>query len=148
MRMGVQRHAPAALPPRKTRYPLCGRLGGPQGRSRLVRKISPPPGFGLRTVQPVAIRYIDWAIPAHDAVVELHTFLNTARVGSENGPRSGPFTAWYTSPPPLPRHPLRRRRMIPGPIWTLSWRKTCTVLWGIEVQFVGCSAYNIVTKLT
>ena len=30
MRVGGQRHAPAALPPGKTRYPLYRRLGGPQ----------------------------------------------------------------------------------------------------------------------
>jgi len=41
------------LPPRKTRYPLYKRLGGPQGRSGQVRKILPPPGFDPRTVQPV-----------------------------------------------------------------------------------------------
>jgi hypothetical protein len=29
MRVGGQRHAPAALPPGKTRYPLYRRLGGP-----------------------------------------------------------------------------------------------------------------------
>ena len=40
---GGQHHAPAALPPRKTRYPLYRRLGGPQGRSGRVRKISPTP---------------------------------------------------------------------------------------------------------
>jgi hypothetical protein len=40
--VGVQRHAPAALPPGKTRYSLYRRLGGPQGRSGQVRKISPP----------------------------------------------------------------------------------------------------------
>ena len=64
--MGVrgQHHAPATLPPGKTRYPLYRRLGGPQGRSGPVRKISPPPGFDPRTVQPVASRYTDWAIPA------------------------------------------------------------------------------------
>jgi hypothetical protein len=32
-------------PPGKTRYPLYRRLGGPQGRSGRVIKISPPPGF-------------------------------------------------------------------------------------------------------
>ena len=64
MGVGGQRHAPAALPPEKTRYPLYRRLGGPQGRSRRVRKISPPPGFDPRTVQSVASRYTDWAIPA------------------------------------------------------------------------------------
>ena len=42
MGMGVERHAPAALPPGKTRYPLYRRLGGAQGRSGRVRKISPP----------------------------------------------------------------------------------------------------------
>ena len=43
--MGGQGHAPAALPPGKTRYPLYRRLGGPQGRSGRVRKISPPTGI-------------------------------------------------------------------------------------------------------
>ena len=47
--------------PGKTRYPLYRRLGGPQGRSGQVRKISPPPGFDPRTVQPVASRYTDYA---------------------------------------------------------------------------------------
>jgi hypothetical protein len=40
-----QRHAPAALPPGKTQYPLYRRLGGPQSRSGRVRKISPPTGI-------------------------------------------------------------------------------------------------------
>jgi hypothetical protein len=62
--VGGQHHAPAALPPGKNRYPLYRRLGGPQSRSGRVRKISPTPGFDLRTVQPVASRYTDWAIPA------------------------------------------------------------------------------------
>ena len=55
--VGGQRHAPAALPPGKTRHPLYRRLGGPQGRYGQVRKISPPPGFDPRTVHPVASRY-------------------------------------------------------------------------------------------
>ena len=50
-----------SLPPGKTRYPLYRRLGGPQGRSGKVRKISPPLGFDPRTVQPVASHYTDWA---------------------------------------------------------------------------------------
>jgi hypothetical protein len=54
MEMGDQRHAPAALIPGKTRYPLCRRLGGPQIQSGQVRKFSPPPGFDSQTVQPVA----------------------------------------------------------------------------------------------
>jgi hypothetical protein len=53
MRVVGQRHTPAR------------RLSGPQGRSGRVRKISPTPGLDPRTVQPVASRYTDWAIPAH-----------------------------------------------------------------------------------
>jgi hypothetical protein len=34
--VGGQHHAPAALPPGKTRYPVSRRLGGPQGRSERV----------------------------------------------------------------------------------------------------------------
>ena len=49
------------LPPGKTRFPLYRRLGGPQGRSGQARKISPPPGFDPRAIQPVASRYTDWA---------------------------------------------------------------------------------------
>ena len=40
--MGGQRHAPATLPPGKTRYPFHRRLGGFQCRSGRVQKISPP----------------------------------------------------------------------------------------------------------
>ena len=64
MGVGGQHHAPAALPPGKTQYPLYRRLGGPQGRSGRVRKISHPPGFDPRTVQLVASRYTVWAILA------------------------------------------------------------------------------------
>ena len=63
--VGGQRLAPAALHPGNTRYPLYRRLGMPQGQTGEVRKISPPPGFDPRTVQPVASSYTDWAILAH-----------------------------------------------------------------------------------
>jgi len=65
MGVGGQRHASAALPPGKTRYPLYRRLGGTQGRSGRVWKVSPLPGYDPRAVQPVASGYTDWAIPAH-----------------------------------------------------------------------------------
>jgi hypothetical protein len=64
MGVGGQRHVPATLPPGKIRYPLYRRLGGPPGRSGRVRKISTPPRFDPQTVQPVASRCTDWAIPA------------------------------------------------------------------------------------
>jgi len=70
MWVGGQRHAPTAWPPGKTRYPLYRRRGGPQSRSGQVWKISLPPRFDPRTVQPVASRYTDWAIPARILVVQ------------------------------------------------------------------------------
>ena len=55
-----QGHAIADLSSwKKTRYPLYRRLGGLQGRSEVVRKILPPPGFDPRTVQAVTSRYTD-----------------------------------------------------------------------------------------
>jgi hypothetical protein len=57
--VGGQCHAPADLPPGKIRYPLYRRLGGSQGRSGRVRKISPAPGLDPRTFQPIASRYTD-----------------------------------------------------------------------------------------
>ena len=38
-------HPGRSLPPRKTRYPLYRRLGGPRGRSGQVRNILPPTGI-------------------------------------------------------------------------------------------------------
>ena len=58
------RHAPVALP-------LWKSLGGSQGQSGRVRKISPSPEFDPRTAQPVANHYTDWAIPAHSRGVAL-----------------------------------------------------------------------------
>jgi len=43
--VGGQCHAPAVLPPGKTRYTLWRRVRGPQYRSGRVREISSPPGF-------------------------------------------------------------------------------------------------------
>ena len=65
MEVSGQRHAPAALPPGKTRYPMYRSLNGPQGRSGRVRKIFSTAGFDPRTIQPVASRYTDWAIAGH-----------------------------------------------------------------------------------
>ena len=50
-----------------TRYPLCRRLNGPQGRSGRARKTSFLPGFDPRTIQPVLSGYTDCSIPnAHN----------------------------------------------------------------------------------
>ena len=63
MGVGGQHHASAALPPGKDPVPIVQEAG-----SGGVRKISPPLGFDPRTVQPVASRYTDWAIPASTSV--------------------------------------------------------------------------------
>jgi hypothetical protein len=58
MGVGGQCHALAALPPGKeTRYPSYRKLGGAQGCSGWVRKISSPTGFNSRTIQPKARHY-------------------------------------------------------------------------------------------
>jgi hypothetical protein len=66
MRVDGQRHAPQALPPGKTQYPLYRRLGVPQGRSGRVRNNLRQRGFDPRTVQTVVSRYTDGAIPAQN----------------------------------------------------------------------------------
>ena len=45
------------IPVKQTRYPLYRWLGGPQGRSGRVRKISTPLRFDPRTLKPVASLY-------------------------------------------------------------------------------------------
>ena len=67
-RRGVrgQRHAPAALYLRERTGTYCtGGWVGPRAGLDMCGKSRPPPGFDLRTVQPVASRYTDWAIPVH-----------------------------------------------------------------------------------
>ena len=55
MWVGDQRHAPATLPPRKSRYPFYMRPDGPQGRSERVLNISTPPGLDPRTTSHTSI---------------------------------------------------------------------------------------------
>jgi hypothetical protein len=59
MGVGGQCHTLAALPLGKTQYPLYRKLGGLQGKSGCVRKISLLMGFDPRTVKPVVSRYTD-----------------------------------------------------------------------------------------
>jgi len=52
--------------PRERPGPLCiGGWVGPRAGLDGCGKSRPPPGFDLRTVQPVTSRYTDWAIAAH-----------------------------------------------------------------------------------
>jgi len=63
---------PGRFTPGITRYPLYRRLGGPQGLSGRVWKISPTPGLDPRTPQLVASRYIDYAIPDHSLLMKIN----------------------------------------------------------------------------
>ena len=57
--------SPGRLTPGKgTRHPMCRRVGGPQGRSGWLRKISFSPGLDT----PVASRCTDHAVPDHSVV--------------------------------------------------------------------------------
>jgi len=47
------------LYPRKDPVSIVEEVGWAPGTVWMARKISPPPGFDPRTVQPVASRYID-----------------------------------------------------------------------------------------
>jgi hypothetical protein len=63
MDVGGQPHALAVLLPREMDpVPILQVAGWAPGR---VREISPSPAFDPRSVQPLASRYTDSAIPAH-----------------------------------------------------------------------------------
>ena len=57
------------IPREETRYPMHRKLSVPQGQYGRARKISSSPGFDSLTVQPVAGRYTDWAIPTTNTVI-------------------------------------------------------------------------------
>ena len=56
-------------------YPMYTRLGGPHGRYGRVPTISPQSEFDSRTVQPAAICYTNYAVPAHIVVTAQYKFL-------------------------------------------------------------------------
>ena len=60
---------PGRCTPAKDPVPIVQEAGWVQGRSGRVQKISPPLEFDPCTVQPVASRYTDWAIPAHSILI-------------------------------------------------------------------------------
>ena len=113
MRVAGQRHAPAALHPGVTRYPLYRRMVRPQGRSGRVLKTSHSPGFDPRTVQLVASRYTNYAIRAHCSQWVLGLFLRGKPAWARNSHLS-PFNIgvkikWsYSSTPPIRLHVVDR----------------------------------------
>jgi len=85
------------LPPGKTLYPLYRKLGGPQGRSGQVQKISPPPGIDSRTVQLVAGRYTDYRPLAIGGYPLNRLFLNSCRKNNKLDMQT-PETKYGTRP--------------------------------------------------
>jgi hypothetical protein len=65
MGMGGQHHTLAAVPLGQTQYYLYRRLGGPQGQSGWVWKISPPLELDPQTVYPIASCYTNYVIPKY-----------------------------------------------------------------------------------
>jgi hypothetical protein len=115
-----QRHAPAALYPlEKTRYPLYRRLGGLQGRSGQVRKISPPPGFDLLTVQPATSRYTNYATRPTPVYMYFYQFVMPFVSNSKimfpysNLPRLVRFVVYVM----LRNMSLPRRSTVCRPVW-------------------------------
>jgi hypothetical protein len=69
MGKGGQPHAPATLPPKKRPGTHCAECWvGPRAGRDGGEKSRPPPAFDPRTVQPVASRYTNYAISAHNFI--------------------------------------------------------------------------------
>jgi len=73
-----QRHAPAALPPGKTRYPFVQEAGWAPGPVWTCAENLAPTGMGSQTVQPAASRYTDGAIPARHIHTVQHFMTNAS----------------------------------------------------------------------
>jgi hypothetical protein len=58
------------------------RLDGHQGRSGLMQKISHLPEFDLRTVQPVASRYAQYAIYEVTLLTKHHAMIDKERIST------------------------------------------------------------------
>jgi len=58
------------LPPGKTRYPFCRRLGEPQGRSGRAENLVPT-GIRSRIVEPAVSLYTDWRTRPTDELISM-----------------------------------------------------------------------------
>jgi len=63
------RHRPGRFAPGKDPVPIVLKAGWAPWSVWIVVENVVPPGFNPRTVQPVASRYTDYAIPAHTMVL-------------------------------------------------------------------------------
>ena len=132
-----------SLPPGKTPYPLYRRLCGPQGRSGQVQKISPPPGFDPRTVQPVASRYTDWTtrpttdIYSKDILSRLENPIPLFGCGTNS-----PKISWGT---------LTLRKLCAKDIvkfWKFRGEKNLIKVWKRWFRFLVPGFGKVITRLT
>ena len=79
MRVGGQRHASTALPPERPGIHCIGCSVGPRAGLDGWGKISSPPGFDPRTVQPVASRYTELPRPMSRGITPLILNLDATR---------------------------------------------------------------------
>jgi len=96
---------PPPPPPGKTRYQLYRRLCGPRAGLDECGKSRFSPGFDPRTVQRVARRYTNWAIPAHTKTCRMFiilwdvscSFTSLLSITSNKYMRIGPhqFSVWW-----------------------------------------------------
>ena len=71
MVVGLQRHAPAALPLEREVVPIVQEAGWAPGHVwKRAEILTPPLGLDPRTLQPVACRYTDYGNPAHTLLLE------------------------------------------------------------------------------
>jgi hypothetical protein len=83
----INAHAPATLPTGEISGTHCiGGWVGPRADLDGCGKSRPPPGFDPRTVQPVASRYTDWAIPARTVTWFACTFAEGYRQQATSAP--------------------------------------------------------------
>jgi hypothetical protein len=64
MGVGGQHHAPAAFTPGKDPVPIVQEAGWAPGQVWTGAENLAPPGFDLRTIQPIVSRYTDCTMPA------------------------------------------------------------------------------------
>jgi hypothetical protein len=131
-----QRHSSAASRPGKTRYSLYRRMVVLQERSERVRKISPPPGFDLRTVQSLVTRYTDWAIPAQQSLYRLSYPGPTVAIPTELSRPNSRYTDWA-----IPAQQSLYRLSYPGP--TVAIQTELSRPTGRTWESINCRTFTI-----
>ena len=125
-------------PANKTQYPLYRKVGGPQGRSDGVWKISPPPRFNPPTFQLVASRSTDRNIPTETNTskvfktalprkVSKDTFSFQMSTRATCWPRATDWEGIVWRDLGSPRNIWERKSLLPGSLSHYETRKLATI---------------------